>query len=581
MIDKMGNTIVNDKVKSVYSFNDYSIQDLLSKFFEQINSVTDLVNQNEEKINTQNFKLEEFINYMKSEGIPPIVIETVTTMYNDGRLTELFNSLANNVIDKVEDFKTQINSSLEQKVKKYDDNIANIEYFRFLAINIGQPTEDWIPAIKQCFLLFNNAYIPHDIKISEPILLKSYQKLKGFSRETKIKPNINFEGDCLVGIATKNEIKFQIETIGLHGDRYNHIKSFKGLYINNENQGRDSHIKINDVFIEEVPGDGFYLTGRGENFISNIVTRDNKGNGYYINVVDSWFSNLSSGINVGSKDSETGYGFFVSGANNRFMNCKAWFSDIGFYLSGTCSKSLFANCEAQDNIIGLRVRGKDNSFYGSVEGVGIDTINYQFPYGYVENMCAIEFLSESQNNIININASDRKQFITAGTFDYFVDINGTNNKLYGGFSQLKKGIIKDKTKLYSNILDISGMSNTNEVWYFKYDKQKNITENNLNEIYNNLKSPTVYDGNCSITKGNYTIKNGICYINFELKALKDYGYANILLNNLPRPLCDAPVTIYNEEKKCIVNVNGELSVGSSITTNDIYKISGSYIIKNT
>lgn len=118
MIDKMCNTIVNDKVKSVYSFNDYSIQDLLSKFFEQINSVTDLVNQNEEKINTQNFKLEEFINYMKSEGIPPIVIETLTTMYNDGRLTELFNSLANNVIDKVEEFKEQFNTQLEQKAPK-------------------------------------------------------------------------------------------------------------------------------------------------------------------------------------------------------------------------------------------------------------------------------------------------------------------------------------------------------------------------------------------------------------------------------------------------------------------------------
>lgn len=131
MIDKMCNTIVNDKVKSVYSFNDYSIQDLLSKFFEQINNVTDLVNQNEEKIITQNFKLEEFIRYMKNEGIPPIVIETVTTMYNDGRLTELFNSLANNVIDKVEEFKTQVNSQLEQIVqllKNKENNIINIKF---------------------------------------------------------------------------------------------------------------------------------------------------------------------------------------------------------------------------------------------------------------------------------------------------------------------------------------------------------------------------------------------------------------------------------------------------------------------
>lgn len=118
MIDKMCNTIVNDKVKSVYSFNDYSIQDLLSKFFEQINNVTDLVNQNEEKINIQNFKLEEFINYMKNEGIPPIVIETVTTMYNDGRLTELFNNLANNIVSKVDEFKNQFNTQLEQKAQR-------------------------------------------------------------------------------------------------------------------------------------------------------------------------------------------------------------------------------------------------------------------------------------------------------------------------------------------------------------------------------------------------------------------------------------------------------------------------------
>ena len=100
MIDKISNTIVNDKVKSVYGFNDYSIQDLLSKFFEKIN----------ECIDNSNLSL-SFLEWLKGEGLEKEVIKEIEKMYNDGRLTELVNIYANELKLQIDGFRTELDNN--------------------------------------------------------------------------------------------------------------------------------------------------------------------------------------------------------------------------------------------------------------------------------------------------------------------------------------------------------------------------------------------------------------------------------------------------------------------------------------
>lgn len=109
MIDKIGNTIVNDKIKSVYSFNDYSIQDLLCKFLEKINKTVDVSNN-----------ALDFLNYLKNEGLPEEVIKELNIMYKDGRLTQIIDDMIGN-------FNLQINNLKDEFVSNFIfDNYKNL-----------------------------------------------------------------------------------------------------------------------------------------------------------------------------------------------------------------------------------------------------------------------------------------------------------------------------------------------------------------------------------------------------------------------------------------------------------------------
>ena len=93
MIEKLENNIlINDKIKSVYNFNEYTIQDLLCKFFEKINETVDISNQ-----------ALDFLIWLKNEGLPNEVIEELENMYKDGRLTQLLDNMIGN-------FNLQINN---------------------------------------------------------------------------------------------------------------------------------------------------------------------------------------------------------------------------------------------------------------------------------------------------------------------------------------------------------------------------------------------------------------------------------------------------------------------------------------
>lgn len=124
MINKLPDTHLHLHPASVYKLHGYSLQELLCNFYTFINDCIEQVNKNEEHILTQNELMKKFIEYMKKEGIPPLVIETITNMYKDGTLEELFNQLTNNIIESI---KLSIDD-IVLNVKKYGakgDGVTN------------------------------------------------------------------------------------------------------------------------------------------------------------------------------------------------------------------------------------------------------------------------------------------------------------------------------------------------------------------------------------------------------------------------------------------------------------------------
>ena len=102
MIEKLENNIlINDKIKSVYNFNEYTIQDLLCKFFEKINETVDISN------NALNF-----LEWLKGEGLPQETIKELEKMYNDGRLTTIIDNMIGN-------FNLQINNLKDEFIPNF------------------------------------------------------------------------------------------------------------------------------------------------------------------------------------------------------------------------------------------------------------------------------------------------------------------------------------------------------------------------------------------------------------------------------------------------------------------------------
>lgn len=94
---------------SFYNFNELTLQNLLNQFFDSIETC---------KENTD--KTLQFYEWVKTQGLKEEVNKQVEELYNNGKLTELINKLANNIDNTIKVFKNEVNSSLEQKAKQVD-----------------------------------------------------------------------------------------------------------------------------------------------------------------------------------------------------------------------------------------------------------------------------------------------------------------------------------------------------------------------------------------------------------------------------------------------------------------------------
>lgn len=147
--------------------------------------------------------------------------------------------------------------------------------------------------------------------------------------------------------------KTAVSSLTLSGKRYQGA-NVKGIYYNitssaTFDEGPDAAHRFSDLYIFQTQQHGFHITGsrmRASQIrnvrVYNVGSEgETVAHGFYIACPDSFLSQCESGSSSGS-------GFFVDGANNRFTNCKSWYSDLsGWQILQP--RGQYAACESQDN----------------------------------------------------------------------------------------------------------------------------------------------------------------------------------------------------------------------------------------
>lgn len=210
------------------------------------------------------------------------------------------------------------------------------------------------------------------------IKMRSQVTLRGQGQwATTIKPAASYQPGATGGVIELYSGNSQYSTVmdlAIHGNGWAGSAYCCGIYYNQTGGTEwDAAHRIMNVYIYATGSHGIHLqgsaTGRGRAYyVANVriidagTTADVTANGLFLDLlVDSFFF----GVDIGSSAS---HGIAVTGANNRFMGCKSWFSGSlattnhggsGFYITGV--RNEFSGCESQDNYgDGYYISGPDN-----------------------------------------------------------------------------------------------------------------------------------------------------------------------------------------------------------------------------
>lgn len=370
MIKKLNRNLIDFQSTSVYDFNELTLQDLLSKFFDKINNCIDVSNQ-----------ALSFLEWLKEEGLPIEVQKEIEKMYLDGRLTEIINKLADNVNEKVD------NVLLYQTEKPLSD------YNKVWIEDVTEEVLGDLPYVEKEIDRVTNKLQEIDTKITtelnevssqleqittytlEQFGAKNYDEITRFDSTKAFRDAINSlkEGDVLLAngnylinnlnVTIPNNCKIEFNgTVVSNGDFCLKIKTKETVIkinnvkrINNLNTGLgiiledcyNSEFKINTIKGFDV---GLRLQGtQGEgcqyckiNFL--IFENINNIQLFYSSELTGWVNEntFTGGRLIGTNGVE-----YIEGAkeyhNNKFYNvgCE-WLKGFGFKLRGSVSTSIYS-----------------------------------------------------------------------------------------------------------------------------------------------------------------------------------------------------------------------------------------------
>ena len=548
--------INDDILRRVYDFSDMTNEELRCKFFQKLQECIELCNNSN-----------DILEWIKNEGLEEEVNKLLSVWLEDGTLGKLITSdLIKNLTTELSTKIDNINLQLKTKVEQFIDGYANVEYYDNLIIDKGLETEDYSNAINYCLTRHGNCYIPNSVQIGKKIVLSNYNKLKMSHKYTTITAKKGFTDDAMVGLETKDTIGYEITNGRFFGQMQVQNNIFKGIDLTNGNQNRDTMARVNNVIIEQVSGDGFIYKGRGESFISDITVRWTRGKGFVLDCADTFFNNLSSGINATDA-------FDINTSNCTFVQCKAWFSEVGYNVKG--KRNTIVGCESQDNITPLEISGESNNIYGIyLESAGVKNENTS-----VDNSSSIVLTSTAFNNTIYGRCDDRKQFFKNGTQGYVLNLE--NGARYNKVSVECRNVKVDSVRYKSAVGDYNKI----HIWGQKSDFGW-LEYNNVDETKSTSDVTKLTVDNLTI---NLKRKNGIKQITFTATNTTEARFTNgVTIGTINEFKPETGITLigscFGTEGTligtCTVSLNstsGNIQVWNAPTNTSKVELSGIYI----
>lgn len=272
------------------------------------------------------------------------------------------------------------------------------------------------------------------------------------------------------------------------------------------------------------------------------------------------------------------HGIFILKSNNTLVSCKAFIAGlgkvegVGIKVQGSYNRVI--NCESQQNVFECLHLQNANS--NIIQGCILDGSGYNsktwFPnLTYTETGGAVPIsilrIYNSNSNIIDCTIINGRidSYAKCGLYNQYVGSDSNND--------IRLSIIDTDTATTKPFTNYQ-LDDTN-----KYFKNNRVIINSTLMKNKVLLQPTVIDSQVEITSGGYIVDNGICYISMSLKALKTQAWGNEILSGLPLPLNSIFLACSNSALRCSLNTSGKISYNPSITENDTFTVTGTYIVK--
>ena len=189
--------------------------------------------------------------------------------------------------------------------------------------------------IQKCFNYCRDK--KYEVKINEGTFIVSQldgysgMKLSGVNKNKTILKSIS-NNSCITGLLRFMEnaiVRPSISNLMLDGNKINNTNIFDGLYFYTEQRQTDSYLNIQSIEIQNFTGNGLVFDGTASTYcirearVNDVRCSSNDGYGFYINsATDNMFLQNTACFNKKS-------GFYIKGANQKFISCKAHTNGIG------------------------------------------------------------------------------------------------------------------------------------------------------------------------------------------------------------------------------------------------------------
>lgn len=414
MISKLENILVDTNVDSVYNYDNFSLQGLLSKFFEKI----------EECIKVGNEGL-DFLKWLKEEGLPIEVQKEIEKMYKDGRLATIINET--------------IFQNLNEKINILEYKQINVKSYGAIGDGITDDTEAIIKAIENVGSPWNKKptilFFPSGIyKITKPIVIdRYYVTIQGVGQdESIIKPVGNINGIEIRG--TKNSQLYGININNICIDGTEQIGN--GLDV----KYSGLNLEFENIQIINCDGKGMYFRSSFDFVAYNINVRGTTDSGIHLDEkkVDeeplgfeemSYITFYRSTVVDCGKNRPLQEQWRITGCNNVYLNdCKANEGYVGILYDGDSWSCRIKNFY-MDGLSGVDIYGNIARAF-VIDNDGINDLTIEDVYTWncpsvveVKKAKSINLIGISRNKW-NSEGLDQEMFIIGSDFSGRLNLDG-------------------------------------------------------------------------------------------------------------------------------------------------------------